>query len=129
MSIEFEISDIFSAQPEQVYDAWLDSGGHSKMTGGVAEASAEAGGEFTAWDGYISGKNLELEPGKRILQSWRTQEFENSEADSELEIVLEGVPEGPRLCLKHTKLPDHGMQYKDGWVEHYFEPMKAYFRG
>jgi uncharacterized protein YndB with AHSA1/START domain len=129
MSIEFEISDVFSAPPQQVYDAWLESEGHSKMTGGTAEASSEVGGEFNAWDGYISGKNLGLEPGKRILQSWRTQEFENSEADSELEIVLEGVPEGTRLCLKHTKLPDHGMQYKDGWVEHYFEPMKAYFKG
>tara|TARA_B100000809_G_scaffold246314_1_gene274169 strand:+ start:1124 stop:1261 length:138 start_codon:yes stop_codon:yes gene_type:complete len=32
-----------------------------------------------------------------------------------------------RLTLKHTNLPDHGMQYKDGWVEHYFEPMKTHF--
>ena len=94
-----------------------------------ADASAEVGGEFSAWDGYISGKNLELEPGKRILQSWRTQQFSESDADSELEIVLEGVPEGTKLTLKHTKLPDHGMQYKDGWVEHYFDPMKAYFKG
>ncbi len=129
MSIEFEISDIFSATPEQVYDAWLDSEGHSKMTGGAAEASAQVGGEFSAWDGYISGKNLELEPGKRILQSWRTQEFQESDADSELEITLKGVPEGTKLTLKHTKLPEHGMQYKDGWGEHYFEPMKAYFQG
>ena len=129
MSIEFEISDVFSATPTQVYDAWLDSDGHSKMTGGAAEASAEVGGGFSAWDGYITGKNPELEPGKRILQSWRTQEFQASEPDSELEIVLEGAPEGTRLTLKHTKLPDHGMQYKDGWAEHYFEPMKSYFQG
>ena len=129
MSIEFEIFDVFSAAPQQIYDAWLDSEGHSHMTGGAADASAEVGGEFSAWDGYISGKNLELEPGKRILQSWRTQQFSESDADSELEIVLEGVPEGTKLTLKHTKLPDHGMQYKDGWVEHYFDPMKAYFKG
>jgi uncharacterized protein YndB with AHSA1/START domain len=129
MSIEFEIFDVFSAAPQQVYDAWLDSEGHSQLTGGAAEASAEVGGEFGAWDGYISGKNLELEPGKRILQSWRTQEISDSEADSELEVLLENVPEGTRLTLKHTKLPDHGMQYKDGWVEHYFEPKKAYFKG
>ena len=129
MSIDFEIFDIFSATPQQVYDAWLDSEGHSKMTGGAAEASAEVGGEFTAWDGYIWGKNLELEPGKRILQSWRTQEFQESEPDSELEIILEAAPEVTKLTLKHTGLPEHGMQYKDGWVEHYFEPMKAYFRG
>ncbi len=33
MSVEFEISEVFSATPEQVYDAWLDSEGHSEMTG------------------------------------------------------------------------------------------------
>jgi activator of HSP90 ATPase len=99
------------------------------MTGGAAEASAEVGGEFTAWDGYIWGKNLELEPGKRILQSWRTQDFETSDADSKLEIVLEAVPQGTKLTLKHTNIPDAGTGYKDGWVEYYFEPMKAYFRG
>ena len=69
MSINFEISDVFSATLQQVCDAWLASEGHSKMTGGAAEASAEVGGELTAWDGYIWGKNLELEPGKRILKS------------------------------------------------------------
>jgi len=69
MSINFEISDVFSVLLLQVCNAWLASEGHSKMTGGAAQASAGVGGEFTAWDGYIWGKNLELEPGKRIPKS------------------------------------------------------------
>ncbi len=129
MSIEFQISDVIPATPEAVYNAWLDSDGHSKMTGGPAEASSDVGAEFRAWDGYISGRNLELEPGRRILQTWRTQEFQESDEDSQLEITLDSVPDGTELTIKHTKLPDDGMHYKDGWVEHYFEPMKAYFRG
>jgi len=24
-------------------------------------------------------------------------------------------------------LPEDGMRYKQGWVDYYFEPMKAYF--
>ena len=78
-------------------------------------------------DGYINGKNLELTPGELIRQSWRTQEFDASDPDSELEITL--APEGTatRLTLKHTNLPDHGMRYNEGWVEHYFAPMKVHF--
>lgn len=128
MSVEFEISEVFRATPQQLYDAWLDTDGHSRMTGGPAMASPEIGFEFQAWDGYITGKNLELEPGRRIRQAWRTQEFQGSDEDSEIEITLGNHPDGARLTLAHSKLPSHGMKYKDGWVEHYFEPMKAYFR-
>jgi len=113
--------------PPQVYDAWLDSERPPRIAGG--EVSADVGGEFTAGNGYISGKNLGLETGKRILQSWRTQNSEALDAASELEIILEAVLEGTKLTLKHTNIPDAGAGYKDGWVEHYFEPMKTYFQG
>ena len=127
MSVEFEISEVFQASPETVYDTWLDSEGHAAMIGTTASASREVGEGFTAHDSYITGKNLELDPGRLIRQTWRTQEFDVSDADSELEITL--APEGSatRLTLKHTNLPEHGMRYKEGWVEHYFVPMKAHF--
>ena len=74
--------------------------------------------------GDINGKNLELVPGKLIRQSWRTQQF----ADSELEITLEPEGTGIRLTLKHTNLMGDGTHYKTGWVKHYLEPMKEYFQ-
>ncbi len=52
----------------------------------------------------------------------------DSDVDSELEIKLEPEGSGTRLTLKHMKLPDHGMQYKQGWIDHYFAPMKAHFQ-
>ena len=125
--MEFEISDIFPVPPQVVFDTWLDSEGHAAMIGSPATANGEVGGEFTAHDGYITGKNLELVPGNLIRQSWRTQEFDESDLDSELEITLAPEGTGTRLTLKHSNLPDHGMRYKQGWAEHYFEPMKAYF--
>ena len=70
MPESFEVSDVVSADPATVYNAWLDSIGHTEMTGGEAECSNELGGTFTAWDGYISGQNLELEPPHRIVQAW-----------------------------------------------------------
>ena len=125
--IEFEISDLISASPKEVYKAWLTSEKHSEMTGGLAKVSAEVGDTFEAWDGYIRGRNLVLEAPKRIIQQWRTSEFAEGEKDSLLEIFLEEENEGTRITIRHSELPEHGMQYKQGWVDSYFNPMKEYF--
>jgi activator of HSP90 ATPase len=127
MSIEFGISEAFPVSPEVVYGTWLDSEGHAAMIGTTASASKIVGAEFMVHDGYITGKNLELIPGSLIRQTWRTQEFDASDPDSDLKITLSPEGSGTRLTLKHTNLPGHRMRYKDGWVEHYFAPMKANF--
>jgi hypothetical protein len=44
-----------------------------------------------------------------------------------LEINLEATDNGTLLTLRHSILPEHGEQYKQGWVEAYFEPMLNYF--
>ncbi len=125
--IEFEVSTLLPATPVEVYDTWMSSAGHSAMTGSQANISPEVGGEFDAWDGYIHGKNIHLEHGVLIVQLWRTSEFSDTEEDSLVEINLRPVGDQTELSLRHSRLPPHGMQYKDGWVESYFEPMQAYF--
>ncbi|MEO2142046.1 MAG: SRPBCC domain-containing protein, partial [bacterium] len=116
MSVEFEVSVLFPTSPQVVYDTWLDFDGHAAMTGFSASIKGEIGNESVVGEGYITGMNLELIPGKLIRQFWHTQEFDDSNADSELTITLESEEAGTRLTLRHTNLPDHGMQYKDGWV-------------
>jgi uncharacterized protein YndB with AHSA1/START domain len=120
---------ILPATPERVYAAWLSPKEHTKFTGGKATIEPGVGGRHTAWDDYISGKHLELVPGKKIVQTWRTTEFPDGAADSRLEIRLE--PKGKSettLTLIHTEIPEgQGAQYKEGWGEHYFEPMREYF--
>jgi len=128
MGISFEISEVFPAPPEQVYNAWLDSKAHAKMTGGAAMVSDVVGEAFTAWDGYIRGTNLELEAPVRILQDWRTSEFTDDEGDSRLEVLFEEEGGGTRVTIRHSNLPEHGMQYKQGWVDSYFTPMKSFFK-
>jgi activator of HSP90 ATPase len=131
MSFEFTVSDMIPATPRAVYDAWLDSAGHAAMTGGKAAlASAEPGASFTAWDGYISGRNLTLERGRRIVQSWRTTRFTAADPDSRIEVMLEPAAGGTRLTLRHTEVPDGHTSYRDGgWQDNYFAPMKRYFAG
>jgi uncharacterized protein YndB with AHSA1/START domain len=81
MPYTFILTATIPASPEDVYQAWLDSVGHSEMTGGEATMSDEVGAEVSAWDGYISGRNLELIPGERIVQAWRTAEFGDEHED------------------------------------------------
>lgn len=127
MTVHFEISAILPASPNAIYQAWLDSTEHAAMTGGGANVSDQVGGSFSAWDDYISGTNIALEPGRRILQTWRTVEFEETDPDSQLEISFDPHEEGTKVTIRHTNLPPHGDQYEQGWVENYFEPMSKYF--
>jgi len=129
MSWDFKVSDVIPAAPQAIYDAWLDSQGHAGMTGGQpASCSAGVGGAFTVWNGFISGKNLALEPGKRIVQSWRTTRFTPADPDSEIEVLLEPVASGTRVTVNHRHVPDGHTSYRDGgWQRSYFDTMKAYF--
>lgn len=124
-TIELRIT--FKISPERLYNAWLDSAEHSEMTGTSSVASAIAGAEFKAWDGYISGKNLELVDGRKIVQSWRTTDFLEEDPDSRLEIRFDPAPGGSVLTLIHSDIPEGQPDYAEGWREYYFEPMKAYF--
>ncbi len=124
------ISDVLPAKPDAVYAAWIDGELHTKMTGSPATGSAKVGSDFTAWGGYISGRIIALEPHGRIVQMWRTTKFTDDDADSRLEILLEEDPEGTKITLVHSDLPEgSGGAYEQGWSDHYIEPMRAYFRG
>jgi activator of HSP90 ATPase len=128
MTDSFEISIVLAAPAQRVYQAWLSSDEHSAMTGGATKIDPSVGGTFNAWDGYITGTTLELEPYRRIVQSWRTVEFPADAPDSRLEILLEEQPDGTCLTLKHSEIPaGQGSAYESGWVDNYFDPMKDYF--
>jgi activator of HSP90 ATPase len=128
MADSFEVSTLIPARPEQIFNAWLDGTEHSAFTGSKASGEAKIGSKFTAWDGYISGTNLELEPYHRIVQAWRTTEFPTETPDSRLEILLEAVDMDTKVTLIHTNLPEgQGQDYYQGWLDYYFEPLKTHF--
>ena len=129
MTEKLKMSATISAKPEEIYEAWLDSKKHSEMTGSKAKVEPRINGKFTAWDGYIEGKTIEMEPSKRIVQKWRTTDFPSGSPDSTVEILLEKVEKGTKIVLIHTKIPDGQKdEYKQGWKDFYFEPMKEYFK-
>jgi uncharacterized protein YndB with AHSA1/START domain len=128
MPYAFTLTAVIPASPQEVYDAWLDSLGHSEMTGGKANMSDQIDAEVSAWDGYINGRNLELIPGERIVQSWRTAQFGDEHEDSIVTVVLTQTGDGTLLTLEHSNVPDEQRSYEEGgWHSNYFEPMAAYF--
>jgi activator of HSP90 ATPase len=123
-----KVSAVIPAEPKAIYSAWMSSKGHGEMTGSPAKVTARVGSRFSAWDGYISGTTLKLTPHSRIVQSWRTTDFADEDPDSMLEVLLEHAKSGTRVTLIHTKIPaGHAAEYKKGWIDFYFKPMKEYF--
>ena len=128
MGYDFEVSDTLPGTPDAIYEAWMSSEGHSAMTGAGAHIDPRVGGEFDAWDGYITGQTLALEPGHRIVQSWRTSEFTDEHGDSQIEVLLEPAGERTTVTIRHTNVPDGQLGYEQGgWQESYFDPMREYF--
>src|ERR1700730_3341538 len=119
MPYSYTLSTVMPASPAEIYRAWLDSIAHSEMTGGEATMSDEVGADVEAWDGYITGRNLELVPGERIVQAWRTSEFTDEHEDSIITLTLEEVAGGTLLTLEHSKVPDEQKRYEQGgWQVH-----------
>jgi uncharacterized protein YndB with AHSA1/START domain len=129
MSLEsIRVSAVIPASAERIYEAWLDSEEHSAFTGGKATVESGVGGRHTAWDGYIEGQTLELEPARRIVQSWRSLDFPPDAQPSRVEVLFAEVPGGTEVTVVHTEIPvGQGEQYEEGWVDHYFKPMAQYF--
>lgn len=126
--MEFTLKTKIKATAKQIYKSWLSTQRHTKMTGSPAFVSDQVGDKFSAGDGYIKGENLFLEPYNRIVQSWRTSNFKDNDEDSKIEISLKEFDDGTELTLFHSNVPEEGTYYIEGWDEHYFQPMKTYFK-
>jgi activator of HSP90 ATPase len=117
------------ASPEEVYRAFVSPKEHTEFTGSEAKCSAKVGGRFTAWDKYISGKNLGLVEGKKIVQEWKTSEWPQGYEPSILQISLTKKGGGTQLSMIQSRVPASQVdQYDKGWCESYWEPLKRYFR-
>ena len=122
------LSRNFPVSADRLHAAWLDEKEHAAFTGGPATIEPRVGGLARAWDGYIDGRFVSIEPG-RIVQTWRTTDFGKKDEDSRLEVRIEPAgAKGCTLTLIHSDIPEgQGERYEEGWVEFYFTPMNRYF--
>lgn len=122
------VTSTIPVAPTTLYFAWIDSAHHSAMTGGTAKIEPQVGAKFSAWNGYITGKLVILDLGRRIVMSWRTTDFPRDAADSRVEVHFETLGASTRLLILHTDIPEgQAEKYRQGWNEKYIAPMRTYF--
>ena len=114
---DFKKYYIIPASPEDVYLALTVETTIELWTGDKASMQAIPGTEFSMWDESIVGKNLEFEPGKKIVQQWY---FGEQEEPSIVTIKLHPHEDGTSMEVKHTNIPDQDYpDITDGWTNSY----------
>jgi activator of HSP90 ATPase len=113
------------ASPEEIYLAMTTPATIQLWTGEPAEMSTEPGAEFSLWDGSIVGRNVEFEPGKKIVQQWY---FDTQSEESIVTIKFHPGNQGTSVELKHTNIPDQDYDdIVDGWNNIYFASLIEFY--
>jgi activator of HSP90 ATPase len=113
------------APPEEVYLAMTKAQSIQLWTGAEVEFTEEPDTEFSLWDGDITGKNLEFEYGKKIVQQWY---FGEENEPSIVTIKLHVDKKGTSLEFVQTNIPDE--DYDDftiGLNEYYMGGLVDFF--
>jgi len=102
----------FNAPPETIYDL-------------LADSDSKVGETFSTDAGKVTGLNVDLVPGRRLVQAWRRSDFPEG-IYSMAAITLAPTPRGgTELVLTHRGVPKHLLdQIEDYWRRVYWAPMK-----
>jgi activator of HSP90 ATPase len=129
----------FKASPHVVYEALMSSqqfDAVTRLSDGITLVTAadakptsisrEAGGPFTLFGGYITGRNLEMLSDERLVQSWRAGSWSPGDY-SIVKFVLAANGTDTSLVFDHRGFPEgQGKHLARGWYTHYWEPLAKY---
>ena len=116
---------ILYAEPKDVYNALTNKKMLEIWTGEKAEMEPIPGTEFSLWNESISGKNLEFEENRLIIQQWF---FGDQKEESIVTLKLHPHKKGTNVELHHTNIPDEAYDnISEGWDEDYFGALKELF--
>lgn len=119
----------FKAPPKVIYELLANSKKHSILTGEKALISRKIGGRFSVYSGYATGINVDLAPGKRIVQAWRASDFPKG-IYSMAAFVFSPTPGGgTELVLTHRGVPKELIKdIEQGWREFYWEKIRSFLK-
>jgi len=110
-----------------IYSLIASAKNHRAFTGKAASIDEVIGGRFSSYGGSIVGINVDLLPGKRIVQAWRERSFPEgifSMATFNLAPTRDG---GTELTLIHRGVPkDLIPRISIEWREHYWDKIKRF---
>ena len=116
----------YAVSASRIYEVLTRSDAFSQMSGGApTEIDPVEGGAFSCFGGMIVGRNLECEPGKRLVQAWRVKTWEPG-TYSIVRFELSEQGDGTRLVLDHTGFPEGQAEHlAQGWRDNYLDPLRA----
>ena len=128
--LSLEIKRFIRASRDRVYAAWTDPAQLKKWFGPENVqtrdliADVRVGGQFR-WDCTdpqgkevtISGEYRELQPGRKIVFTWRLEEEDWKNHRSIVTVEFSDREDGTELRLTHEKLPSEVSRddHKQGW--------------
>jgi activator of HSP90 ATPase len=128
-------SSWFKAAPVRVYNLLLSSAEFSActkksfdiFTASSAKIDSVTGGTFSLFDGHITGRILELVPGRRIVEAWRVVDWPAGVYSiARFDLTTEGT--GTRVIFEHIGFPEGLKEHlSEGWQQHYWDAMTKYF--
>jgi uncharacterized protein YndB with AHSA1/START domain len=130
----------FKAEPARVYEALTVSKQFDRIIqlSGVMQSAAmskmskptsigrHVGEAFALFGGYIVGRQIELVPGRRIVQAWRAENWESGVYSiARFELVPQGT--GTTVTFDHAGFPSGDAGHlAEGWQAHYWEPLEKF---
>src|SRR5262249_31498826 len=108
------------------------------LSGMSGQASRAEGTEFSVFDGHVTGRQIELVPGQRIVQAWRfpawgpgrysVVRFSLAPEDGGTPLVIDqpGAPVGEDTLGCHPTWHDH---LETNWPVFYAAPLTRHLAG
>ncbi len=133
------LETVFKASRKRVYDALTDAKQFNKVTqlsaavqSGMAPATPAAeianaaGGAFSFFGGYVTGRNIELVPNERIVQAWRAGSWPPGiYSIVRFELVEQGTD--TKMVFDHTGFPKGDAEHLvEGWKTNYWAPLSKF---
>jgi activator of HSP90 ATPase len=131
---------VFKAGRKRVYEALTDANQFGKVVqlsaamqaGGMKTGAApvtmshEAGGAFSAFGGYVTGRQIELAPNERIVQVWRAGSWDPGSYSIAKFVLVEFGGE-TKIKFDHTGFPKGQAEHlAEGWRINYWEPLAKF---
>ncbi|KAG6596245.1 Activator of 90 kDa heat shock protein ATPase-like 1, partial [Cucurbita argyrosperma subsp. sororia] len=129
------MTEKFSCRANILFEILMDDNRWKGFTQSNAKISKEVGGEISIFDGSVTGKNLELEEGKLIVQQWRFGSWPDG-IHSTVKLTLEEPEPGVTIVkLIHSDVPEEDRygnatvveNTERGWRDLIFNKIKAVF--
>lgn len=126
MAIEQQAT--IGAAPAAVYEVLTSSARFTAMCGGAeANISDAVGGEVSLFGGAVQARNVELVPGIRVVQTWRSADWPEG-VHSIVRFELSGEGDSTKIEFSQSGYPANAAEHlKEGWSQMYWGPMNALF--